>query len=90
MKNEDRIVELLGESLQRLDRMAGQQERMIEQLGHLDNRMNRVEQGIDKLTQAVTTLATGFNEFVEIHRGTAKTQSDRLERRMDDLEKRAS
>jgi conjugal transfer/entry exclusion protein len=86
MKNEDRIVELLAESLQR-------QDRMVEQLSNLDNRMGRVEQGLEKLTQAVTSLATGFNEFVEIHRATTKQQSDRLsviERRLDDLERRVS
>ncbi|HEX8531571.1 MAG TPA: hypothetical protein VF646_16175 [Cytophagales bacterium] len=42
-----------------------------------------------RLEQAVTSLATGFNEFINIHRETVKAQPDRignLERRVDRLE----
>ena len=93
MKNEDRIVELLAESLQRFDRMSERLDRMSEQQTVMIDRLEQLQQVTDnrlgKMEQAITSLATGFNEFVNIHRETVKSQNDRLgnlERRMDRLE----
>jgi uncharacterized protein Yka (UPF0111/DUF47 family) len=86
MKNEDRVVELLAESLQRLDKMSEQQSVMIDRLEQLQQVTN---DRFGKVEQAITSLATGINEFVNIHRETVKAQSDRignLERRVDRLE----
>ncbi|MBD0257650.1 MAG: hypothetical protein ICV83_18205 [Cytophagales bacterium] len=89
MKNEDRIVELLAGSLQRLDKMSEQQSVMIDRLKQLQQVTN---DRFGKIEQAITSLATGINEFVNIHRETVKAQNDRignLERRVDRLEGRS-
>jgi DNA-binding ferritin-like protein len=96
MKNEDRIVELLAESLQRFDRMAERLNVMSEQQTVIIDRLEQLQHvtsdRFGKVEQAITSLATGINEFVNIHRETVKAQNDRignLERRVDRLEGRS-
>ena len=57
MKNEDRIVELLAESLKRQDRMVEQIGNMSQNIGGLGNRMDKVENGIERVVTSVNALA---------------------------------
>ncbi len=77
MKNEDRIVELLAESLQRFDSMSERLNVMSEQQSVMIERLEQLHKVANdrfgRLEQAITSLATGFNEFVNIHRETVKS-----------------
>jgi archaellum component FlaC len=86
MENEDRIVELLAESLRKQDRMADE----VHALGTgMDSRFEQMDKRFERIESLLERLAIGFNEFVDIHRETVKAQHDRignLERRVDRLE----
>jgi|GEM_PF-2942259 len=93
MKNEDRIVELLAESLRKQDRMAdevhGLRIEMDGRFAQMDSRFVQMDKRFERIENILERLAVGFNEFVDIHRETVKAQNDRignLERRMDRLE----
>ncbi len=76
------MVERQDRMVERQDRMENLMEQMVDSQSKTIGRLDRVE-------QAIISLANGINEFVEIHRQTTKTQNDRisnLERRMDRLE----
>ena len=57
MKNEDRIVELLAESLKRQDQMVEEMKGMRSSIENLDNRMERVENGILSVVNSMNSLA---------------------------------
>ncbi len=57
MKSEDRIVELLAESLKRQDQMVEEMKGMRSSIENLDNRMERVENGVLSVVNSMNSLA---------------------------------
>ena len=76
MKNEDRVVELLAESLKRQDQMVEGFQRMQGSIEGLEKRMERVENGILSMVSSVDALT----DLVKVALDHTK--------RVDDLEKR--
>ncbi len=89
MKNEDRIVELLAESLRKQDRMADEVHALRTEM---DSRFEQMGKRSRRIENLLERLAVGFNELVDIHREMVKAQNDPIgnpERCMDRLEGRS-
>lgn len=89
MKNEDRIVELLSESLKRQDQMIerqGKQEmimsQMIDELKQMKGGINEVRSDINQVTSAVNALTDIVKIWMEKTKGI-----DDLKDRVTKLEK---
>lgn len=63
MKNEDRIVELLSESLQRQDRMIEQFEKFGSRLEKLENSFDRIDNRLERVESAIERVANLMVKF---------------------------
>ncbi len=86
MKNEDRIVELLAESLQRLDRMVERQDRhediIIEQTKILREHTDIIKEqtkALNRLNESVGELRTDFRELGQLLKSELLGRIERLE-----------
>ncbi len=89
MKNEDRIVELLSESLKRQDQMVEQMFGMNKQMSGMNQRLENVENKLGEHTDILKSLVKSFNGLADLvkHSLQELKRLDAMEERLRRLEK---
>ncbi len=62
MKNEDKIVELLAESLKKFDRLSDQMETLTSRVDNISDRVDNLTSRVDNLTSRVDNLTDHVDE----------------------------
>ena len=81
MHNEERIVELLAESLMKFDRLLDKQDAMVIEQKETNKRLENVETGVNKLnvqtsenTRAILKLANEFEQVLKLNERVARLE----------------